>query len=45
VKHGGEALDAWLRDQGAKNIQNVNARLVAARPWHERVRASQERAV
>ena len=45
VKHGGEALDAWLRDQGVKNIQNVNARLVAARPWHERVRASQERAV
>ena len=45
VRHGGEALDAWLRDQGVKNIQNVNARLAAAHPWHERVRSSQERAV
>jgi tagatose 1,6-diphosphate aldolase len=43
VKNGGDALDAWLQDQGVKNIQNVNARLAAARPWHEKVRVSQER--
>jgi len=43
VKNGGDALDVWLRDQGVKNIQNVNARLAAARPWFERVRATRER--
>ena len=43
VKNGGDALDAWLRDQGVKNIQNVNKRLAAVRPWFERVRASRER--
>ena len=43
VKHGSDALDAWLREEGVKNIQNVNARLRAALPWHERVRFSQER--
>lgn len=40
VKHGGDALDAWLKDEGVKNIQNVNAQLQAARPWQERVRHS-----
>ena len=43
VKHGGDALDAWLRDQGVKNIQNVNAHLAAAHPWHERTVAARER--
>jgi tagatose 1,6-diphosphate aldolase len=32
-KHGIKALEDWLADQGVKNIQNVNQRLGAARPW------------
>jgi tagatose 1,6-diphosphate aldolase len=32
-KHGLKALEDWLADQGVKNIQNVNQRLGAARPW------------
>jgi tagatose 1,6-diphosphate aldolase len=43
VKHGGDALDTWLREQGVRNIQNVNERLASARPWHERAGATQER--
>lgn len=38
VKNGAQALDAWLRDRGVKNIQSVNSRLTAAHPWHERIR-------
>jgi tagatose 1,6-diphosphate aldolase len=36
VRQGASALESWLREQGVRNIQNVNARLVAARPWFER---------
>jgi len=43
VQHGEAALDAWLQDQGVKNIQNVNARLAAARPWYAKRSASSER--
>jgi len=43
VKDGGEALDAWLRDEGVKNIQNVNKRVVAAGPWQERIGLFRER--
>ena len=32
-KHGKKALEDWLSDQGVKNIQNVNAKLAAAKPW------------
>lgn len=32
-KQGAAAFRAWLEDQGVKNIQNVNAALVAAKPW------------
>jgi tagatose 1,6-diphosphate aldolase len=32
---GGAAFRAWLEDQGVKNIENVNKRLEAARPWYE----------
>ncbi len=32
-KQGIKALEDWLADQGVKNIQNVNARLTAAKPW------------
>jgi tagatose 1,6-diphosphate aldolase len=33
AKQGLEALEDWLQDQGVKNIQNVNQRLAAAKPW------------
>ena len=33
AKQGVKALDDWLKDQGVKNINNVNARLKAAKPW------------
>ncbi|HWO39698.1 MAG TPA: hypothetical protein VNO32_63830, partial [Candidatus Acidoferrum sp.] len=37
VERGGEALEDWLREYGARNIQNVNAQLAAARPWFEQI--------
>ncbi len=33
AKQGVNALEDWLGDQGVKNIQNVNDRLKAAKPW------------
>ena len=33
AKQGVKALEDWLNDQGVKNINNVNARLKAAKPW------------
>ncbi len=33
AKKGARALEDWLADQGVKNIQNVNDRLKAAKPW------------
>ena len=33
AKQGVKALEDWLNDQGVKNIQNVNGRLTAAKPW------------
>jgi tagatose 1,6-diphosphate aldolase len=33
AKQGPDALEDWLADQGVKNIQNVNTRLAAAKPW------------
>jgi tagatose 1,6-diphosphate aldolase len=32
-KNGVKALEEWLNDQGVKNINNVNSRLAAAKPW------------
>src|ERR1700719_3042144 len=32
-KQGVKALEDWLSDQGVKNINNVNSKLVAAKPW------------
>lgn len=32
-KQGIKALEDWLANQGVKNIQNVNSRLAAAKPW------------
>jgi tagatose 1,6-diphosphate aldolase len=33
AKQGVKALEDWLSDQGVKNIQNVNERIKAAKPW------------
>jgi tagatose 1,6-diphosphate aldolase len=33
AKGGVKALEDWLADQGVRNIENVNARLKAAKPW------------
>jgi tagatose 1,6-diphosphate aldolase len=33
AKQGVKALEDWLSDTGVKNIENVNARLKAAKPW------------
>src|SRR6516162_9211430 len=33
LNNGVPALEEWLNDQGIKNIQHVNARLAAAKPW------------
>jgi tagatose 1,6-diphosphate aldolase len=33
AKQGGKALEDWLNVEGVKNIENVNARLKAAKPW------------
>ena len=33
AKQGVKALEDWLNDQGVKNIENVNSRLTAAKPW------------
>lgn len=35
ASQGLHALEDWLSAQGVKNIQNVNARLVNAKPWFE----------
>ena len=33
AKQGLKALEDWLSSQGVKNIENVNTRLTAAKPW------------
>jgi tagatose 1,6-diphosphate aldolase len=35
AKQGAAAFGEWLEKEGVKNIDNVNARLRAARPWYE----------
>jgi tagatose 1,6-diphosphate aldolase len=34
AKGGLKALEDWLADQGVKNIESVNQRLKAAKPWY-----------
>jgi tagatose 1,6-diphosphate aldolase len=34
AKQGAKALEDWLNDQGVKNINNVNSKLSAAKPWY-----------
>ncbi|HUP05175.1 MAG TPA: tagatose 1,6-diphosphate aldolase [Bryobacteraceae bacterium] len=36
AKEGAKALEAWLEDQGVKNIEAVNESLAAATPWWTR---------
>ncbi len=36
AKQGAKAFENWLKDEGVKNIENVNRALQAATPWHER---------
>jgi tagatose 1,6-diphosphate aldolase len=45
AKQGVKALEAWLGEQGVKNIQNVNDRLKAAKPWFAFYGASSPAAV
>jgi len=35
AKQGLKALEDWLSKQGVENIENVNKRLAAAKPWFE----------
>ena len=34
AQQGGKAFEAWLKDEGVRNIQNVNNALKAATPWY-----------
>src|SRR6201988_2763510 len=34
AKQGAKALEDWLNGQGVKNINNVNSKLAAAKPWY-----------
>ena len=34
AKQGAKALEDWMNDVGVKNINNVNSRLKAAKPWY-----------
>ncbi len=37
AREGPAALEAWLRDQGVKNIRAVNDAAKAARPWYRKL--------
>lgn len=37
AKQGAKAFEAWLKDQGVKNINNVNEGLKAAHSWYPKV--------
>ena len=34
AQQGGKAFEAWLEDEGVKNIDNVNNALKAATSWY-----------
>ncbi len=34
AQQGGKAFEAWLKDEGVRNIENVNNALKAATPWY-----------
>jgi tagatose 1,6-diphosphate aldolase len=35
ARHGAAALEDWLATEGVRNIENINAALLSAAPWHE----------
>jgi tagatose 1,6-diphosphate aldolase len=35
AKQGEKAFEQWMRNEGVKNITNVNERLKAATPWYD----------
>jgi tagatose 1,6-diphosphate aldolase len=37
AKQGAKAFEAWLNDEGVKNIQNVNRSLEGAHSWFSKV--------
>ena len=37
AKQGAKAFEAWLKDEGVKNIENVNSALKAASPWYPKL--------
>ena len=37
AKQGAKAFEAWLLDEGVKNIENVNRALKAASPWYPKL--------
>jgi tagatose 1,6-diphosphate aldolase len=40
AKNGAKALEDWLGDQGAKNINAVNDAIKSAKPWHTKLGAA-----
>ena len=40
ARKGASAFEAWLEDEGVKNIQNVNEALKAATPWYTKFGAA-----
>jgi tagatose 1,6-diphosphate aldolase len=40
AKNGPKALEDWLGDQGAKNINAVNDAIKSAKPWHTKLGAA-----
>jgi len=45
AKQGEKAFVEWMKNEGVKNIQNVNARLKTATPWFEAYGAKSEAAL
>ena len=42
AQQGGKAFEAWLKDEGVKNIDNVNNALKAATPWYSIYQTEEE---
>ena len=40
ARKGASAFEAWLEDEGVKNVQNVNEALKAATPWYTKFGAA-----
>jgi len=44
AQQGGKAFEAWLKDEGVRNIENVNNALKAATPWYSIYEVEEEAA-